>query len=321
MKAVTNKSHIEGYIYEHSLERKVSGQNSKNPGTPFISGNLSIATTENCLNVVTVHFSYVTATTKAGGPNATYTVLDNIIKGVARSVMEHGKENAAKVRIDSAIALNEFYTDKNGTVELVSAKRNEGGFVHVADTLDEDEKMRSTFECDMLITNVARIEANEEKQIPEKVVLKGYIFDFRKAIMPVEFVATNANAMNYFESLEASSKEPVFTKVWGRQISETIVRQVKEESAFGEDLIRNVESTRKEFLVTGANKTPYLWDDESSITADDVKKALGDRETYLASVKQRQDEYQASKNQAKAAAFATPAPTTSASASSTEFNF
>ena len=42
------------------------------------------------------------------------------------------------------------------------------------------------------------------------------------------------------------------------------------------------------------------------------------RETYLASVKQRQDEYQASKNQAKAAAFA-PAPT--AASANSEFNF
>lgn len=319
MQAVTNKSHIEGYIYEHSLERKVSGQNSKNPGTTFISGNLSIATSENCLNVVTVHFSYVTPTTKNGGANATFTVLDNIINGTARSVMEHGKEKAAKVRVDSAIGLNEFYTDRNGTTELVSTKRNEGGFVHLVDALNEDEKARNTFECDMLITNVVRIEANEEKQIPEKVNVKGYIFDFRKAIMPVDFVATNPNAMNYFEGLGASSKEPVFTKVWGRQISETISRQVKEESAFGEDLIKTVESVRKEFLLTGANKEPHLWDDESTITADEVKKALADRETYLASVKQRQDEYQASKNQAKAAAFATPAST--ASTSSTEFNF
>ena len=57
MKAVVNKSHIEGYIYEHTLESKVSGPNSKNPGTEFISGNLSVATDEAILNIVTVHFS------------------------------------------------------------------------------------------------------------------------------------------------------------------------------------------------------------------------------------------------------------------------
>ena len=318
MKAVVNKSHIEGYIYEHTLENKVSGPNSKNPGTEFISGNLSVATDESILNIVTVHFSYVTPTTKNGGTNSTYTALSNIISGAAGNIMQHGKEKAAKVRIDSAIGLNEFYTERNGKTELVSAKRNEGGFVHLVDTLNEDEKARSTFECDMLITKATRIEPNEEKNIPEKVVIKGCIFDFRKALLPIEFVATNPNAMNYFEGLEPSPSEPVFTKVWGRQISETIKSSIVEESAFGEDYVKPVESTRKEFLVTGASKVPYLWDDESSITAAELKEAMAARETYLASVKQRQDEYQASKNQAKAAAFTTPAATIS---NGSEFNF
>ena len=318
MKAVVNKSHIEGYIYEHTLESKVSGPNSKNPGTEFISGNLSVATDESILNIVTVHFSYVTPTTKNGGTNSTYTALSNIISGVAGNIMQHGKEKAAKVRIDSAIGLNEFYTERNGKTELVSAKRNEGGFVHLVDTLNEDEKARSTFECDMLITKATRIEPNEEKNIPEKVVIKGCIFDFRKALLPIEFVATNPNAMNYFEGLEPSPSEPVFTKVWGRQISETIKSSIVEESAFGEDYVKPVESTRKEFLITGASKVPYLWDDESSITAAELKEAMAARETYLASVKQRQDEYQASKNQAKAAAFTAPAATVS---NGSEFNF
>ena len=103
--------------------------------------------------------------------------------------MNGGKENAACVRIDSAIALNEFYTDKNGKEELVSAKRNEGGFVHVCSPseLEADENARNTFEADILITNATRTEADEEKNIPEKVILKGAIFDFRKALLPVEF--------------------------------------------------------------------------------------------------------------------------------------
>lgn len=304
MKAMINKTHIEGYIYEHSLEVKVSGENSKNPGTQFITGNLSVATDENLLNIVVVHFSYVTPTTSKG-TNATYTTLKNIIDGLIGSVMKNGKEKAGKVRIDSAIGLNEFYTDRNGQEELVSAKRNEGGFVHLVDVLNEDEKTRNTFECDMLITNAMRVEANEEKQTPEKVVVKGYIFDFRKAIMPVEFVATNVNAMNYFEDLNASPKEPVFTKVWGRQISEVITRTIVEESAFDEDRVRTVDSTRKEYVITGANKVPHLWDDESTMTVEELKEAIASRETYLASIKQRQDEYKASKNQAKAAAFTT----------------
>ena len=305
--AMINKTHIEGLLYEHALELKVSGPNSKAPGTQFITGTISIATDDACINIVPVHFTYVTAVTTKGSNNATFTVLKNIIDGVVGSVMKDGKDKAGKVRIDSALGLNEFYTDRNGKEELVSAKRNEGGFIHTVDTLVDDEKSRNTFECDMIITGAIRQEANPEKQIPEKVIVKGAIFDFRKALLPVEFSAVNAGAMNYFESLGATSKEPVFTKVWGRQVSETVVKTITEESAFGEASVREVKNTRRDFVITGAAKEPYAWDDESTITVKELNDAIAARETYLATVKQRQDEYKASKSQTGATSTITPA--------------
>lgn len=310
MKKTTNKTHIEGYLYEHNLDKKVTGPNSKAPGTEFITGTISIATDDACVNIVPVHFTYVTATTSKGGTNATFTVLNNIIDGAIGTIMKDGKEKAGKVRVDSAIGLNEFYSERNGQEELVSAKRNEGGFVHTCDILAEDEKSRNTFECDMLITNVKRIEADEEKGTAEKVVVKGMTFDFRNALLPIELTATNPNAMNYFESLEATQKEPVFTKVWGRQVSETVVKKTVQESAWGEAQVKETKSTRRDWVITGAAKETYVWDDESSMTAAEYTKALADRETYLATVKQRQDEYKASK--AAAAAPAATTPTTGA---------
>ena len=114
MKAVINRTHIEGILYEHALEMKVSGPNSKNPNTQFISGTVSIATDNACVNIVPVHFTYVTATTSKGTANATFTTLKNIIDGVIGTYMKDGKEKAGKLRIDSAIGLNEFYSDRNG---------------------------------------------------------------------------------------------------------------------------------------------------------------------------------------------------------------
>ena len=302
MKKMTNTTHIEGLLYEHKLELREAGPNSKNPGTKFIMGTVDIATDDACTNIVSVHFTYVTATTAKGATNATFTTLMNIVDGKYGTVMANGKENAAKLRIDSALGLNEFYTDRNGQEELVSAKRNEGGFVHVADSLAEDETMRNTFKCDMLITGVKEVEADEEKKLPAKAVVRGAIFDFRGALMPVEFSAVNPNAIKYFVGLGASNATPTFTCVWGRQVSETIVREIRTESAFGEDEVREVKNTRKDFVITGASKEPYAWDDESTLTAAEVAEAVANRETYLATIKQRQDEYKASKNAATAAA-------------------
>ena len=302
MKTMINKTHVEGLLYEHALELKTSGPNSKTPGTEFISGTISVATDNAGINIVTVHFTYVTAKTAKGKENQTYTTLNSIIDGTLGSVMKNGKENAAKLRIDSAIDLNEFYSDKSGKEELISAKRNEGGFVHTADVVAEDEKTRNTFECDMIITGATRIEANEEKQLPEKVIIKGAVFNFRGELLPVDFSATNANAMNYFEGLGATNQEPVFTKVWGRQLSEVVTKTITEESAFGEDSVKEVKSTRKDFVVTGAAKEPYPWDDSTSILASELAEAMTARQTKLATMKQRQDEYKATKGTAAPAA-------------------
>ena len=303
-KTMENVTHIEGILYEHNLESKVSGPNSKTPGTPFISGTISIATDDALTNIVQVHFTYVTPTTSKGSANDTYTLLQNIIDGLVGTYMKDGADKAAKLRVDSAIGLNEFYSDRNGKSELVSTKRNEGGFVHLTNTLAEDEKVRNTFKCDMVITGVTHIDGDEEKKLPEKVIVKGAIFDFRKALLPVEFSATNPGAMAYYEGLGASNSEPVFTKVWGRQVSETIVREIREESAFGEDNVREVQTTRKDFVITGGAKDPYPWDDEEFLTAKELTDAMTQRQTYLATIKQRQDEYKAAKN----ASIAAPAP-------------
>ena len=50
----------------------------------------------------------------------------------------------------------------------------------------------------MIITGFRRIEATETK--PEKGIVKGAIFNFMGALLPVEFSVTHAGAMDYFEA-------------------------------------------------------------------------------------------------------------------------
>jgi len=297
MKSMINKTHVEGLLYQHTLEMKESGPNSKKPGTVFITGNVDIATDNALTNIVTVHYTYVTEQTSKGKANNTFLVLKDIIEGTMGSVIADGAENAAKLRIDSAIGLNEFYSDRNGQEELVSVKRNEGGFIHVVTLLTEDENTRNTFDVDMIITGTRMVEADDEKNLPEKMVLKGAIFDFRNSLLPVEFSVLNPRAIAYFDGLEITGSSPVFTRLQGRQISEVTERVVTEEGAWGEPVIKKYPSTRKDYVITWAAQDPYEWDDESSITGVELKKAMSDRETYLATMKQRQDEYKASKGQ------------------------
>ena len=127
-----NQENVEGRVYEHDLTLKtVTNQQSENYGKEFISGSVSVATDEEGLNVLTVHYTYVTETTKQGKPNNTYTNLMRIMEG--KTWVADGRDAATMVRLTPSLALNDFYPQ--GQTELVSQPRHEGGFVSIISEL------------------------------------------------------------------------------------------------------------------------------------------------------------------------------------------
>ena len=304
MKAnVLNKERIEGRIYEHNLSLKqVQNEASDNYGKDFINGTLDIATDDEGLNIVTVKFTYVPPVfAKSGKKNNTFDALKKIIES-GKTILTDGFEEATIVRVDTALGVNDFYTDRNGEETLVSAKMNNGGFVNIlgsASQLSPAEK-RNVFEVDMLITGTQMVETDEEKNIKEDYLkVKGFVFDFRKSILPVEFVVKSKGGINYFESLDASKSNPTFTKVWGNICSQTIVTKKEEESAFGEPSVTEYTRTLREWVITGTSRADAVYpigDEEAGITSEDVEKAMKEREIHLAEIKKNAEEYQAKKN-------------------------
>ena len=312
MRKAINTERIEGRIYQHNLTIKtVQNQTSANYGKEFISGNLEVAVDEAGLNVIPVHFTYVTEQTSSGKTNATFTNLKRIIDE-DNTWVKVGKDNALKVRIDTALALNDFYTQDGN---LVSVKTNEGGFVSFVNGDLCPENERNTFAADMVITKVDRVEANPEKNINEDyVTVRGAIFNFRNDLLPVDFTVRHKDGMKYFEDLGASNAEPIYTKIWGKIMCMTSISEVKEDSAFGESSVRTYERKEKEWTITGTAKVTCDFGDEKVLTADELKKAMQNRETMLAETKARSDEYRASKA-------ATPAATATTVINNSGFNF
>ena len=298
---------------------KVTGPQSKNPNTTYIGGTINIAVDEAGLNVIPVHFSYVTETTKAGGNNPTFAALKKIIES-KQTWVDAGKDNAIKVKVDTAIALNDFYTVENDTERLVSTKLCEGGFVTIINEFPENADFNK-FSTDMVITNVERVEANPEKNIESDFVrVRGAIFDFRNALLPVEYIVKNEGGMKYFESLGASSAEPIYTKVWGKVNCETVINPTTEESAFGEASVRTFEKKVKEWVITGTAKEPYEFGEENVLTAEELTDAMQKRQIYLAEVKKNQEEWRAN-NAKPAAATAAPSAPAAPMAKTGAFNF
>ena len=314
MKKMINNERIEGRIYQHNLVKKtVQNQTSANYGKEFISGNIEVAVDEEGLIIIPVHFTYVVEQTSSGNKNATYANLDKIIND-GKTWITNGKDEALKVRIDTALAVNDFYTQDD---RLVSSKVNEGGFVSfVSELCPENE--RNTFTTDMLITGTTRVEADPEKNVEKDyVIVKGAIFNFRNSLLPVDFIVRNEEGMGYFEDLGASQNEPVFTKVWGRINCGSIANEIKEETAFGEEAVRTYERKIREWIITGTSKVPYDFGDETILTFAEVKKAMQDRELMLADTKKRSDEYKAQK---AAGTTSSPASVTTVATKGT-FNF
>lgn len=310
MRKCINKVTLEGYVYQHTLAIKtVQNKESANFGKEFINGQIDIVVDDEGLNIVPVRYTYVVPTTAAGATNRNYSVLKSILDS-DKTWLNCGKD-ALKVKCDTSFALNDFYAQDG---QLVSQTVQEGGFISIVNELGPIES-RNKFEVDLLINAVTRVEADEENNKPEYCKVRGAAFNFRNAILPMDFIVKNPQGMDYFESLDASAGNPIFAKVWGKINHKTTRVNKTEESAFGEASVTSYERKVKEWVITGISPTPYDFGDENVLTGEEVKKALQDREVLLADTKKRSDEYKASKAAAPATPVATP------KASSTPYDF
>lgn len=311
MKKMINNCTIAGFLYQlcdangkQPLSVKtVANPQSENYGKEFINGTVAVMVDNEGLNVVDVHYSYVTPTTKKGEVNNTFVTLKKLIEE-GKTYLEHGAD-ATMVKLEPSLDINDF-VNREGAI--TSAKRLEGGFASIVNVLPKEEE-RNTFKTDILINRVTLKEADPEHNINEDYcVVGGAVFNFRGELLPVEYIIKNPSGMDYFQSLGATQNNIVFTKVWGRINCITKVVEIKEESAFGEPSVRTYTNKIREYLITGANPEAYPIDDPATITFADIQKAQQNREIHLAEVRKNDEEYKANKNNSSIATAFNAAP-------------
>lgn len=277
MKTMINRARIEGVLYESTLEEKTFEPGTQSAGQKYVSGNLSIEVEED--NVITIEI-FENEITRAGNRNQKYDKILSLID--ANSIVSTGRDNAVCLRVDSDISLNDWYP--NGQDELVSTMRNFNGFINFL--TPGNLQPQATFDLDILITSTMDETKVDEDGIVEPtgaLIVKGYIFDFAKRIMPVELLVENEAGVEYFRDMETNT----FTKVWGRQVNKSNVVKRVEESAFGDDKVVEYTNVKKKFLITGTNKEPYAFGEEGILTVEEVQEAIAQRNVYLADRKSR----------------------------------
>lgn len=289
MKKIVNSAVVEGLVSEFELEQRVSKK-----GVPFIRGKVVVVTDDAKLNAVTVNYNYVPNKYKSGSENKTYSVLQSLMAS-GKTIMNNPGEEPTKIKLQPSLELNEFYIDENGSDKLITQQRLGGGFAHIVSSLS-DESMRNKFELDIVITNTIRMDGDEDLGTSDKLIVRGATFDYFGNMLPIELSVLNPQGMDYFEGLEAGPTSPVFTKVWGGVVNQTIVETTTEESAFGEAEVKEVRKYKRDWVITGTSKVPYEFDDEATITAKELEDAIAQRNITLQEILQQQKEYQAQKN-------------------------
>lgn len=278
-----NEVELKGYVFKHTLAKRVTGPQSKNPGTEFINGELQVATDAEGINVVPIRFSYVTPTTKAGKENRTYTVLSQIIDG--GKTYETDGTDAPIVRVQSRIGVNDWL---NRDGEMVATKMIDGGFVSFIREIGENP---ANFKCDMLIINV---QENEVEDGDDYAQLMGYTFNFRGDLIPLTLSTVNPQGIKYFVDQDITPAEPMLTTVWGKIVSTTVVNTTETETAWGEVAVQSTSRTLRAWNVTGSAPEPMEFDDESTITVAEFEKGKQDRVALVAAEKARVEEYRKS---------------------------
>lgn len=273
-----NVVYVEGYVFNASLFENVAGPNSRVPGQNYINGTVNIATDEDCINIVSVRYTFVTPTWKSGKENETYTILKSLIDG-APTVEKNGKDAATKLRIQGDVEVNDFM-GRDGN--MVETKQVRGGFTHYANDGFRDK--RNNFETDMLITNTRLIEVEDGD---DYMNLDGYVFNFRNDFIPVTYTLTNPLGIKYFEAKDISINEPYYTYVWGSIVSTTQKVEKQVETAWGAPQIEYTTRTLRMWKIDGVSPESYAWDDESTITVAEFKQGLQNREQQKAEAKAR----------------------------------
>ena len=280
-----NIVYVEGYVYNFSLFANVAGPNSKNPGQEYINGTVNIATDEDGINIVSVRYTYVVPFWKSGKENETYTILKSLLDG-APTWEKDGKDKATKLRIQGDVEVNDFM-GRDGN--MVESKQIRGGFTHYANDGFRDK--RCNFETDMLITGTNLVEVENGN---DYMNITGYVFNFRGDLIPVTYSLTDASGIKYFDSLDISINTPYLVYVWGKIVSSTQRIEKQVETAWGAPQVEYTTRTLRMWEMDGCAPEPYEFGDDSTMTLDDFKQGLANREQQKAEAKARQEARNAS---------------------------
>lgn len=186
--------------------------------------------------------------TKKGAKQGSYAVYEQWLANREAAI-------GTPVRVNTNFSPNVFVSNDGDVIKSVQIQ---AGFLSTSQT----GKPRSEFRADVLLTQPPVEETDREGELTGRAILNAEAFDFRKMAFPVKFILEMKGAIEYFESLDLASDNPVLLEVWGDAVNSSFDQTREVESAFGDPKIETITITRKENIITGASTEQKEIDEE-----------------------------------------------------------
>jgi hypothetical protein len=216
---------------------------------------------------------------KDGSDNAIAKGYQTIIEEYL-SVAKHGRDLADRVRVTQGkIGVNEYYGEDGMLKTFPQLSTN---FVNRLGVGDEFNP-RAEFEVEIFVKSVVPEIKNEEET--GRVKVNSIIPIFGGKVIPFEFMVSEDGAEFVSDNYEVGCT----TRVYGDIVNFKEVKETEIPVAFGKPQKKITTKTIREYLITGGTD-PYEEDDVKVFSIESLKKAMVERETYLAELKTKKDQ-------------------------------
>lgn len=273
-----NQIDMRGKIYSHALEERDTGKG------PAIMGTVTLQVDEQG-TTVEGRF-YANQTYSSGSPNRTYGVLEDLMNGEYKTVLDDGQEEADWLSMTGNIDVS-YFKGRDGAAksvdDLARSQKIRGSFLNA----NKKHEYKNRWNCDMYITKIDDVEADEERGIDRFVRVRGYVVDeFREMLNEVAFEAHSPAAMNYILGITASIDQPYAVKMWGSR--DVVTMKSVKKNAFDEDEINEYEVNK--WTITGMDPDAYPFGDESVMTVDNWKEFMGNLNNHKEEILEGNDD-------------------------------
>jgi hypothetical protein len=193
------------------------------------------------------------------------------------TVAKHGRDQADKVRVTQGkIGLND-YLGQDGM--LKSYPELSTNFVNRIGAGDEFNP-RAEFDVEIFVKSVVPEIKNEEET--GRVKVNAIIPVFGAKVIPFEFMVSQEGAEWVSDNYEVGCT----TRVYGDIVNFREVKETEVPVAFGKPQKKITTKTIREYLITGGID-PYEEENVNRFTIEAIQKAMVERETYLAELKNK----------------------------------